>query len=79
MRREVAKLRLDREFLKTTAAFLRGRELEAAQAFGLIKAEKAVDGVRLYAAVGVPLSGLMPGVPIAAASLVHVRRVRSAR
>lgn len=40
LRREVAELRMDREFLKSSG-LLRSRELESEQAFAVIEAEKA--------------------------------------
>ncbi|NHN57461.1 IS3 family transposase [Calidifontibacter sp. DB0510] len=41
LRREVAELRMDREFLKKSGGLLRGGELEPEQAFAVIDAQKA--------------------------------------
>nr|WP_097186262.1 IS3 family transposase [Ornithinimicrobium cerasi] len=57
LRREVAELRMDREFLKKSG-LLRDRELEPEQAFAVIEAEKATHSVsRMVDLVGVSRSG----------------------
>ncbi|MTD14666.1 IS3 family transposase [Nakamurella sp. YIM 132087] len=58
LRREVAELRLDREFLKKCGGFLRCRELEPAEAFELMDAEKARFSLsRMAALLGVSRQG----------------------